>query len=36
VQTLYTSVQGNATAKKLEWGGRGVGGLGNFGVALEM
>jgi hypothetical protein len=31
LQTLYTSVQGNARAKKLEWVGRGVGGgMGDF------
>jgi hypothetical protein len=32
LQTLYALVQGNAWAKKWEWGGRGVGGegLGDF------
>jgi hypothetical protein len=29
-------VQGNARAKKWEWVGRGVGGGGAFGIALEM
>jgi hypothetical protein len=28
MQTLYSSVQGNARAKKWEWVGRGVGGEG--------
>jgi hypothetical protein len=38
MQTLYAPVQGNARAKKWEWGGRGVGGrvCETFGVALEM
>jgi hypothetical protein len=39
LQTLYTSVQGNSRAKKLEWVGRGGGGRGYgglFGIAFEM
>ena len=28
LQTLYAPVQGNARAKKWEWVGRGVGGVG--------
>ena len=39
VQTLYTSVQGNARARKWEWVGGGVvggGGAGTFGIVLEM
>jgi hypothetical protein len=38
MQTLYASVQGNNSAKKLEWVCRGVGGRvwGTFGIALEM
>jgi hypothetical protein len=30
VQTLYAPVQGNARAKKWEWVGRGVEGMGDF------
>jgi hypothetical protein len=38
LQTLYTSVQGIARAKKWEWVGRGVRGTvwRTFGIALEM
>jgi hypothetical protein len=40
LQTLYASVQGNASAKKWEWVGRGVVGggrvWGTFGIALEI
>jgi hypothetical protein len=39
LQTLYTSVQGNARAIKWEWVSRGVGAgrvRGTFGIALEM
>jgi hypothetical protein len=36
LQTLYAPVQGNARAKKGEWVGRGVEGMGTFGIALEM
>jgi hypothetical protein len=32
VQTLYVSVQGNARAKKWEWVGGGVGGVGCGGL----
>jgi hypothetical protein len=30
LQTLYAPVQGNTRAKKGEWVGRGVGGIGDF------
>jgi hypothetical protein len=30
LQTLYAPVQGNARAKKWEWVGGWVGGIGNF------
>jgi hypothetical protein len=35
---LYAPVQGNTSAKKCEWVGRGVGGRiwGTVGIALEM
>jgi hypothetical protein len=38
VPTLYASVQGNARAKKWEWGGRSgwESVWGTFGIALEM
>ena len=38
LQTLYAPVQGNASAKKCKWVGRGVGGRiwGTVGIALEM
>jgi hypothetical protein len=38
LQTLYASAQGNARAKKWEWGEGEWGGRawGTFGVALEM
>jgi hypothetical protein len=39
MQTLYASGQGNAKAKKWEWGGGGEWGgrvWGTFGIALEM
>ena len=38
LQTLYAPVQGNARAKKWEWGVRGVGERvwGTFEIALEM
>jgi hypothetical protein len=32
LQTLYAPVQGNARAKKGEWVGRGLGGLGMGGL----
>jgi hypothetical protein len=38
LQTLYASVQGNARAKKWEWGREGSRGegMGTFGIAFEM
>jgi hypothetical protein len=34
MQTLYAPVQGNARAKKWEWVGRGLGGLGSGGEGM--
>ena len=37
LQTLHASVQGNARAKKWEWGCKGVGGIwGTFRIAFEI